>query len=440
MITKIKAIFSQGGFLRYLKNTSWLMGEKFFRIIAAFLIGVWVTRYLGPERFGVLSYAQSFVAIFGAFSSLGLNDIITREMVKTEGRKNVLLGTAFGLQTFGSLIVMFFLLVSILYSDKDPLTEKIIIIFGLITFINSFGVIGSYFNSRVRSKFIAIPSFIGLLLSSVVKIILIYAEAPLLYFVYLLVFDMLFIVGGQIWFYQKEERSILHWKFSFKVAKTLLKDSWPLILSSIVISIYMKIDQVMIQELINNKAVGEYSAAVRLSEAWYFIPTVICASLFPAIINAKAKSAILYKSRLQRLYDLMVVLGLSIAIPVTFLSDWIIQLLYGEVFASAAPVLNIHIWTGIFVFLGVANQKWFINENLQKYNILCLGFGMVSNVVLNFIMIPSYGIVGAAYASLISQLIASVLGPIVFSKTRESFFMMLKSLFLISPIKQLWVK
>jgi len=154
-------------------------------------------------------------------------------------------------------------------------------------------------------------------------------------------------------------------KFKRETAVSLLKDSWPLILSSMVIAIYMKIDQVMIKEMLDAEAVGNYAAAVRLSEAWYFIPMVISSSLFPAIINAKKISEKLYYDRLQKLYNLMVWMAISIALPMTFLSDWIVNLLYGAKYSEAGDVLMIHIWAGVFVFLGVASGKWFVAENLQ---------------------------------------------------------------------------
>ena len=416
------------------------MGEKVIRLLIALTVGVLVTRYLGPEEFGILSYAQSFVGLFAAFSSLGLSDILVRELVKSKKESNVLLGTSFWLQTVGSIIIMICLLLFINFNDNKPLTNKIILILGFITFLQSFGVITNYFNSLVKSKFSAIPGLIGIFISATAKLILIWQKAPLLYFVYVLTFDVLFLVFGQLYFYYKSGNSIFNWEFSFSTAKDLLKDSWPLILSSIVISIYMKVDQIMIKEILDNASVGQYSAAVRLSEAWYFIPTIICSSLFPAIINAKIKSNSLYISRLQRLFDLMVILGLAIVFPVLIFGDWAILFLYGEEFNKTASVLKIHIWAGVFVFLGVANQKWFISENLQAYNILCLGLGMVANIVLNIIFIPIYGIYGAAFATLVSQFIASVIAPVGFKKTRSSFFMMMKSLFLINTFKKLLKK
>tara|TARA_R110002012_G_scaffold74542_3_gene188947 strand:- start:5296 stop:6621 length:1326 start_codon:yes stop_codon:yes gene_type:complete len=436
LIGKLTAFLNKNsGFTKYLKNTSWLMGEKVLRLLIALSVGVWVTRYLGPEQFGILSYAQSFVGIFAALSSLGLNDIIIRELVKNQDKRNLILGSSFGLQTLGSTIIMLLLTISIYYNDNEPLTNRIIIILGVLTFINSFNVIASYFHSQVKSKFYAMAGLVGVIISALLKVYLILGNYSLIYFVYVLAFDVIFLVSGLIWFYSKSGESLLRWKFSWSIAKDLLKDAWPLILSGIIISIYMKIDQVMIKEFLGNGEVGQYSAAVRLSEAWYFIPTIICSSLFPAIINAKLKDDTLYMDRLQRLYNLMVVLGAVIILPVLTLSDWMIQLLYGEAFQRSAGVLDIHILGSVFVFLGVANQKWFISENYQAYNIICLGAGMLVNIVLNVIMIPKMGIMGAAYATLISQFVASVLAPAFFKKTRNSFYMMLRALFFVQVFK-----
>ncbi|OAD19255.1 polysaccharide biosynthesis protein [Candidatus Thiomargarita nelsonii] len=142
---------------------------------------------------------------------------------------------------------------------------------------------------------------------------------------------------GKVWF--------LQWRWS--VASALLRDSWPLILSGMVVSIYMKIDQVMIKEMLGTKEVGLYAAAVKLSEAWYFLPVLITNSLFPAIIKAKKVSQEFYYNRLQKLYDLMVWMAIAIALPMTFLSDWIVNLLYGGEYNEAGNILRVHIWAGV---------------------------------------------------------------------------------------------
>ncbi|MBD3843217.1 MAG: flippase, partial [Campylobacterales bacterium] len=218
------------------------------------------------------------------------------------------------------------------------------------------------------------------------------------------------------------------------IAKQLLKDSWPLIFSAIVVMIYMRIDQIMIKEMLGEYEVGIYSAAVRLSEAFYFIPMLITASLFPAILNAKNQSDELYKQRLQRLYTFMVWMAIAIALPMTFLSDWLILLLFGQAYQEAGQVLMIHIWASIFVFLGVASGKWFITENLQRFTLINTSVGAILNVGLNLIFIPKFGIVGAAYATVISYGVAAYLINSIWKVSRSNFFMLSKSLFLFRKV------
>jgi len=192
----------------------------------------------------------------------------------------------------------------------------------------------------------------------------------------------------------------------------------------------MKIDQVMIQSMLGSEAVGQYSAAVRISEAWYFIPMVITSSLLPAIINAKKKSEKLYYARLQRLYDLMVWISLAVAVPMTFLSNWVINLLYGSAYNQAGGVLMIHIWAGLFVSLSVAQGKfWLINNLLNKQLIITISCSLI-NILLNLLLIKQYNIKGAALATLISYAVGCLFLPLFFKEARIMIKMSYKSLFI----------
>ncbi|MCI5115339.1 MAG: flippase [Candidatus Electrothrix sp. AX1] len=225
-------------------------------------------------------------------------------------------------------------------------------------------------------------------------------------------------------------------QFDVAVAKALIRDSWPLIFSGIVVMIYMRIDQVMIKEILSEDDVGIYSAAVKLSEVWYFIPIAIANSLFPAIISARKISEEVYYKRLQQFYDLMVLISVSIALPMIFLSSWLISFLYGAAYAGAASVLSIHIWAGVFVFLGIACGKHLLAENLQRITIYRTGAGVITNVLLNTLLIPKYNITGAACATLVSQIVASYLGNILSKKTILPFLMQSKALFGLNIIKR----
>ncbi|HHD92551.1 MAG TPA: flippase, partial [Candidatus Portnoybacteria bacterium] len=223
--------------------------------------------------------------------------------------------------------------------------------------------------------------------------------------------------------------------FRIQTAISLLKDSWPLILSGVAITIYMRIDQVMIQNMLGSKEVGYYAAAVKLSEAWYFIPMAITSSLFPAIINAKKKGEALYYSRLQRLYDLVVWIAVAIALPTTFLAPWIIKILYGNAYLPAANALRIYIWAGVFISLLVSSGSWLVNENFTKIALYRNASGSIVNILLNIYLIKGYGIEGATFATLISYFIAGYLFDLFSLKTRHTFWLKTKALNIIRIVK-----
>jgi PST family polysaccharide transporter len=183
----------------------------------------------------------------------------------------------------------------------------------------------------------------------------------------------------------------------------------------------MKIDQVMIKWLISDEANGMYGVAVRLSEMWNFIPVAICASFFPAILNAKLKDETLYKERLQKLYDLMVSISVVVAIAMTVLSPFIVRTLFGEQYSDSADILTLYLWSGVFVFLGVANGKWIIAENLQVFRMNSLVAAGILNIILNFIFIRWFGLRGAAISTIISYAFASYFSLLLTRRTRPAF-------------------
>jgi len=386
-------------------------------------VGVWVARYLGPERFGVLSYAMSVVVLFSALSSLGLNSILVRGLVNFPKKRDEFLGTAFILKLSGSGLVLILLSITLYFMGDDRQSNLVIFIIAAGLIFQSFNVIRFYFEAKVLSKYFVSAQFVSLIVVSIAKLILIWMGLPLIYFALVVLIESIILAVGLSLVYLKQNFSILSWQFKPKTATGLLKDSWPLILSAIVVSIYMRIDQIMIKQMLDFTSVGNYAVAVRISTVWYFIPVAITNSVFPAIINAHKKDERLYYSRLQKLYDLMVWLAIAVAIPVTFLGNDLIRVVFKGNYPLTFSALRIHIWAGIFVFFGIARGKWLLVENLQKYSILYLGTGAIVNVILNFILIPSYGIQGAAVATLFSQMTATYIAPLFFKEMRKSCYM-----------------
>lgn len=414
------------------------MADKVLRLFVGLFVGVYVARYLGPEQFGILNFALSFVALFGAFASLGLDGIVVRNAVRDPDSREELLGTAFGLRLIGGIVLLAAVYGAIQLVDSDPLTQLMVMVIALGQVLQAFQVIEFYFQSKIMARFIAIAGMTALILSSGIKLGLIWSDASLVWFAWVVVVEngIKGIVLAIL--YLRQRIPLMRWRFRIGQARMLLRDSWPLIFSGLVVMVYMRIDQVMIKMMLGDKAVGNYAAAVRLSEAWYFVPLAITQSLFPAILSAKKQSEKLYYDRLQRLYDLMVWLAIAVALPTTFLSGWVVNLLYGQEYSHAGGVLALHIWAGVFVFLGVASGDWLLSENMQLFAFFRTGLGAISNVVLNLFLIPICGIYGAALATLVSQMIASYIGYAFIKKTLCNFKM--QSLAFLWPIRQLNAK
>jgi O-antigen/teichoic acid export membrane protein len=433
MIIKLKYLFSNKGFLKYFKNTSWLLVEKLLRIFVGLFVGVWIARYLGPENFGILSYSQSFAAIFSVIATLGIDNLLVRELLNDQKKINIILGTSFWLKLLGSFLTLIFLYISLSFTNNDQQIKFFILIIGATTLFQSFNVFDFYFQSQVLSKYVVYANILSLIIISLLKITFIIQGRDLDVFVYLILFESILLAMSLAFFFFKNSNfKIQIPKFNKNIANLLIKDSWPLIFSGILISIYMKIDQVMIKEILGSKEVGEYAAAVKISEAWYFIPGLITSSLFPALMNAKKKDEDLYNKRIQGLYKLIIWISIIFIIPLVLLSDILIDFFYGDAYVEATNVLVIHIWSGIFVFLGLVSEKWLIIENLQKISLYNTAVGALINITLNFLLINKIGINGAAWATLASYAFSQYFMLLIWNKTRKIFFIQTKGFILIN--------
>jgi PST family polysaccharide transporter len=390
-----------------------------------------VARYLGPEQFGQLNYAIAFVGIFGAIAGLGLNGIVVRDIVREPESANTTLGTAFVLQVVGSLIAVALIVGAIAWlRPDDTLTRAMVAILGLSLVFKSTEVVKYWFASQVQSRYTVWIENGAFVIMAGVKVAMILRQAPLMAFVWITLAEAVLIAIGLPIIYTTRGGALGAWKPRIARAKSLLRDSWPLILSGLAIMIYMRIDQIMLGQMLGAREVGNYAAAVSISEVWYFIPIMIASSVFPSTIETKTHSENLYYQRLQTLFNMMVLASVAIAVPVTFFSDWIVELLYGSDFRQAGGILTITIWAGVFVFLGVASSNWLLAENLQTISFYRTAIGALINVSLNYLLIPEYGAQGAAFATLVSYGFAAFFFDLLNKKTRRIFYMKLRALLL----------
>jgi len=417
-------------------NTGWLFADRILRLGVGLWVGIWTARYLGPEQFGLFNYSIAFVALFSVFATLGLDGIVIRELVENPGRKDEILGTVFTLKLAGGCVTLAAAEAFIyLLRPNDSTAHLLVSIIAAGTLFQSFDAIDFWFQSRVESRFAVYAKSSAFLAVSVLKIVLIVNHASLVAFAWAGSLEILLGSIGLVLSYRRHGQQLSAWRIDGKRIAEMLKAAWPLTLSGVAVIIYMKIDQVMLGEMLDDTAVGIYSAAVRISEVLYFIPVSIVASVTPALIAAKRTGIDLYRRRVFQLFRMMSVIALLIAVPMTFASDYAVRALYRSQYEGAGPILAVHIWAALFVFLGVAQGPWTINEGLTRLALFRTVSGAVVNVLLNLLLIPRYGPIGAAIATTASYALSAVLLNAVSGRTREIFWLQLKSILVFLPGK-----
>ncbi|NEQ38362.1 MAG: flippase [Okeania sp. SIO3I5] len=413
---------------KIITNTTWLYFDRIFGKGLALIISILVARYLGPTKLGSLSFALAIASLVGIVAKLGLDQLIVRDIVKEPENKDEILGTTFILKVFGGFISLFLTVgVVFLLRPQDRLTLWLAGIIAGGSIFLAFDVIEFWFESQVESKYTVIAKRGAYILTSLITILLVQFEASLLPFAGIRTLEAILIGVGLVSMFQTRH-SLKAWRWNFKRGIALLKESWPLIFTSLAITIYMRVDTIMLWEITGDDSVGVYSAAVKISEAWYFIATSLVASVFPSIVKAKEVNEKLYYKKLQQLFNLMALIGYVIAIPMTFFSTPLVLLLYGPNYLDSGNILAVHIWAALFAFMGVVQIPWNITEGLTKLYLARTLVGMLSNVVLNIFLIPLYQGLGAAIATVISYAVSGFFANLFDPRTRKIFKLQAKSL------------
>jgi polysaccharide transporter, PST family len=409
-------------------NTSWLVADKLLRMVAGLFVGVWVARYLGPEQFGLFNYSMAFVALFIPVASLGLEEIVICEMTQHPDKTDEVMGSAFFLKAIAGFVSLAITTLSFFLFRSNSSDWILVSILAGVYVFQAFDVILFWFRSQVQSKYAVLAGFFAFAITTVLKVILVETKANLLAFAWVSLAEAFIIAGSLIFFYQSNQESLLNWKPKFSYSKKLLKKSYPMILASFSTILYMKIDQVMLGQMLGDKAVGIYSVAVRISEIWYFIPVAIASSVTPGLITIRQESVEKYNQKIQTIFNSVVLVAYFISIVMSFFASPIISGLYGAAYAEATPILMVHIWASIFIALTAVRGVWLVVEDLTTLYMQTTALGALTNIILNFILIPHHAGLGAAVATVISYAVASYLSCMFYSQLKGVFQIMNRAL------------
>ena len=405
------------------------MGNTIFYMVIGVFVTAIVARYFGPDRFGQFNYALAFVALFTAISTLGMETLTVKAIVDENYDEGTILCTSLFMRICGGVILTILAITIIKIIEPEDVNLHILVsIMSFTMILKSLDVIEYWVQAYQKAKISSIIRMFVCVIIAVLKTLMVIMGGTLVTYALIYTVDALLVGTALIIAYFKVRDKISSWKIDLNFAKYILSRSWYLVLSGLMVTLYMRIDQVMLGAMLADKfELGVYSAAVRVAEMWYFVPMAIITSLKPVIMGNKLKDETAYLRSVQLLYTIVAWTGIGFGILILLGSKPIIFILYGMDYMKAASILSISIWAGTFAMLGSARSIWLICEGFQRYAPIYILIGCLSNITLNYFLIPHYKGFGAAIATLISQITVSLIAPTFIRETRISTVMMLKA-------------
>ena len=399
-----------------LKNSFWLMTEQGWRIVAGVIVAALVARYLGPGKFGLINYATSIIAFLSGGVGLGLDTIVVRELTVMPGSRRQILGSALILRIIAGVIAAGAApLIVLLLQPDGGVALLITAVMGLSLPLQAIDTLELPFHSALSSRTAVAGRSLGVLGTLTFRVLLLITGADLVWFAAAFLVEK--PIGATILLRRLRETGerIRDWRFDRELARMLLRQGWPLMISGLVVMIYMRSDQILITGMLGAAANGLYSAAVRLVEQIFVIPVIFSRSLAPKAMQLDDAAFMPY---VRRVAARMVWGGLALAGALVLASSPLVRLLYGADYAPAIPVLRLLSVNIVFLAYTAARSMIVLRFNLFKYDTLFISISAVANVGLNYLMIPRFGIEGAVVGSILAQAGMIVLLPLLHPRTR----------------------
>ena len=423
------------------QNLFWAVLGKVVTLLSGLIVGIIVARYLGPDKYGLMNYVISYVFLFQTFAVFGLDSIEVREEARGKDAYQTIIGTAFVLKVVFGFICMALVIVTSLLFDSDVYTTMLIAIYSVTIVLNSFGVIRNYFTAIVQNEYVVKSEIARTLLGIVIKLLLLYLQVSLTWFVIGYAFDIVLLSSGYVLAYRHKIGPLNQWHYDARCARMLLKESFPLLLTSTAVIIYQRIDQVMIGQMIDKASVGYFSVAARFVEVLIFIPMMLARTITPVLVKIRERSEKEYMVKGQQFMNVSVWLSLVVATFTSMISYWLIKYTFGSSYMMAVPILQIMAFKAASVALSNTAGAMLVTEGLQRYAIFRDGIGCIVCVVLNYVLLPRYGVLAAAAVAISSNVAAGYLADAIIPSYRHLFVRQTKAIFLgwrdLSSITQL---
>ena len=416
------------------KNTLWLLSEKAVVIGGGLLLSIFIARFLGPESFGRYTYLLSFVSLLTPLFALGMSNVLMREFAKTPNKiANIITSCLTSRLLAGLVFTLLTSLAFYFFDDADWRIQPLIILL-VANISNAFEVYGLWFQYKSDNRTLVLWRISCFILFALLKGAVIWHYQAVLPLIWVLAIELVVKNFGYKCLYHKNFQS--KGKFEAVIFYDVFSQTKFLIVSSLASIIYLKIDIIMLESMRSAQEVGVYAVAAKLSEVWYVLPQVVITAFFPKLLEIAQSNKQRYYKILQRGFDLLFIAALTISVLIYVVAPWIIEFFYGESYREAIPILRVHIFASLFIYMRVLLSQWLVSERFAEFSLVSQVSGAVVNVLLNLFLIPQYGAMGAAVASLVAYAVTSYFCLFFYSRTRVIASMMSRSIFFAFRLRQ----
>ena len=403
---------------RNIRNSFWIIAEQIFQMMISLFVGLLSARYLGPGNYGLINYTASFISFFSVITTLGMEGVVLKKLIEHPEEEGDYLGGCIFFRFCASIcsIISIEMIIALLNPD-DTLKLLLGLIQGFQLSWKSILILDSWFQRHLCSKYVSIGKAGACISVAFYRIYLLVTHKSVVWFAFSAVISEMVISLTVFMFYSR--KSVQKVRLNIKKGIEVLQESYHFIISDLMVAVYSQMDKIMIGSYLGVEQVGYYTTANAISSMWLFIPMAVINSFRPMILELKNNGKEwMYRRQLEQLYSALIWICIIFSIFICIFSSFIIQILYGKAFIKAAETLRICIWYELFAVIGTARGIWILAEKKNRYVKYILGIGAVINVILNIVWIPVFGINGAAYATLITQIVTSLIAPLFFRETR----------------------
>ena len=406
---------------KIVRNLFWSVVGKVVTLLGSLLVGIVIARYLGPEQYGLMNYVISYVFLFQVFSTFGLDSIEVREEAKGDVPYTQIIGTAFGLRVVLAVITILLCILTSWLFEADGQTTLLVILYASSILFNTFSVIRNYFFAIVQNEYVVKSEIARTLVGICIKLGLLWLKAPLWCFVAATAFDGVLLSSGYVMAYHARVGLLRKWTFSASYARFLLREGFPLLLTSAAVIVYQRIDQVMIGSMIDKASVGYFSTAAKFVEVLIFVPMMLAQTITPVLVGVRKQSEAEYRKKAQLFMNVSVWISFLLAAIVSLLSYWIVLYTFGRAYLPAVAVLQLLAFKAPSVALSSTAGNMLVIEGLQRWAVIRDVFGCIVCVGLNYLLLPRYGIMAAALVAIVSNLAAGYVADAVIPAYRHLF-------------------